>query len=259
MSFLELRTLYEEFLKRCKEAGVDPKTIDFEMIIDSDLSYYENLTRLETEIVGLIPTPVEIEELEYYKKRVEELEKRIREMERVVPIEEIDKLRREVKKWKERYEKAKKAIREVKATPGLTEEDVARIVRETIKEITLPLGKVLKNIGERIKKLEERAVPPEVVPVTVEEAYEEWGPPPPFNPREIPPSGSQITNYIKDILSLMHVKAREFGKEVEELTDEEIESILRQLRPSFPRQVAYFRWWRARLPAWREYWRRFFV
>jgi hypothetical protein len=162
MTFLEVRTLYEQFLKRCEEVGIDPATIDFEYEVDWSLSYYENLAKLETKIVGLTPTPVEFEELEYYKKRVEELEKRIEELEKVVPIEEIEKLRTEVKKWKEKYEKAKKTVEEVKATPGLTEEDVRKIVKETIKEITLPLGELLKTIMNRVKELEKRVTPPEV-------------------------------------------------------------------------------------------------
>jgi len=107
MTYLELERLYEWFLDRCEEAGVDPAAIDFEALVDSTLSYYENQANLETQIIGLIPTPMEAEELEYYKRRVEELEKRIEEMEKVVPMEEIEKLREEVRKWKERYKKVK--------------------------------------------------------------------------------------------------------------------------------------------------------
>jgi hypothetical protein len=167
MTFLEVKTLYEQFLKRCEEVGIDPYTIDFEAEVDWNLRYHENLAKLETKIIGLIPAPVEIEELEYYKKRVEELEKRIEELEKVVPIEEIEKLRAEVRKWKEKYEKAKKTIEEVKATPGVTEEDVRKIVKETMKEIALPLGELLKTIMNRIKELEKRVAPPTV---TVERA-----------------------------------------------------------------------------------------
>jgi len=171
MTYLELEKLYEWFLNRCDELGIDPWTIDFEAIVDNTLSYYENQARLERELVSLTPAPVEFEELEYYKKRVEELERRIRELEKQVPEEEIERLKREVREWKEKYERAKRTIEEVKRTPGLTEEDVAKIVRETIKEVTLPLGQVLKMIVDRIKRLEETAVaapvrveiPPEVV------------------------------------------------------------------------------------------------
>jgi predicted transcriptional regulator len=167
MTYLELEKLYEWFLERTKELGIDPAIIDIEMILDSTLTYYENQARLEREILGLIPTPIEITELEESKRRVEEFEKRIEELEKVVPIEEIEKLRAEVRKWKEKYEKAKKTIEEVKATPGVTEEDVRKIVKETMKEIALPLGELLKTIMNRIKELEKRVAPPTV---TVERA-----------------------------------------------------------------------------------------
>lgn len=161
MTYLEVERLYEFFLSRCKELEIDPKAIDFEYLIDWDLSYWENHARIESELIGLIPVPVEIEELEFWKKRVEELEKRIEELEKVVPIEEMERLRGEVKKWKERYEKVKKTIEKVKITPGLTEEDVVRIVRESLKEFGRALAPVLKALLERIKALEER--PPEFI------------------------------------------------------------------------------------------------
>jgi polyhydroxyalkanoate synthesis regulator phasin len=167
MTFLEVRVLYEQFLKRCEEVGVDPATIDFEYEVDWSLRYHENLVNLEKKIIGLIPTPPELEELSYYKRRVEELEKQIEKLRDTVHIEEIEKLKDEIKKWKERYEKAKKTIEEVKATPGLTEEDVRKIFKETIKEVTLPLGELLKAIMNRIRELEKKVAQPTV---TIERA-----------------------------------------------------------------------------------------
>jgi len=215
MTYLELERLYEWFLNRCRELDIDPATIDFEAIVDSALSYYENQARLETELIGLIPTPVEVEELEYYKKRVEELERRIKELERVIPMEEIEKLRAEVKKWREKYEKAKRTIERVKATPGLTEEDVARIVRETIKEVTLPLGKVLKALGERIKALERAVtvapVPTvrlEIPPEVLEKAAAPTLPPPKVRKARCLRCGKEEPQFVEETVLIM---AKLFG------------------------------------------------
>jgi hypothetical protein len=166
MTYLEVANLYEWFLKRCSEVGIDPATIDFEAEVDWSLSYWENQANLETKILKFIPTPIpELEELEYYKKRVEELEKTIKELEKQVRPETIEKLKAEIENWKKKYEEAKKEIEKIKATPGLTEEDVRIIVKETIKEITLPLGEILKGIVKKIKELEERvsAIPEKVL------------------------------------------------------------------------------------------------
>jgi len=167
MTYLELERLYEWFLNRCREMGVDPAAVDFEMIVDSSLSYYENQGLLETKIVGLIPTPTEIEELEYYKRKVEELEAKIAELEKIVPIEEIEKLRSEIKKWKQRYEEARKTLERVKETPGLTEEDVIRIVRQELKEVGRALKPLFQFLAERIKMIEKRIAelaPPITIP-----------------------------------------------------------------------------------------------
>jgi hypothetical protein len=158
MTFLEVMRLYEFFLDKCREIGIDPAMIDFEAEVDWSLSYYENQAILETKILKFIPTPIpEFEELEYYKKRVEELEKRVRELERLARPEVVDKLKKEIEEWKRKYEEAKRMIEKIKATKELTEEDVRLIVRETIKEVTLPLGEILKGIVKKIKELE-RAV-----------------------------------------------------------------------------------------------------
>lgn len=156
MTYLELEKLYEWFLERCRELDIDPYSIDFEMIVDSTLDYYENQARLEQEFIGLIPTPPELEELEYYRKRVEELEKEIEKLRKTIPEEEIERLRNEIKKWRKKYEEAKRIIEKTKRTEGLTEEDVARITQRVVKETLKPLREVFKTILRRVRTLEER-------------------------------------------------------------------------------------------------------
>jgi len=182
MTRLELETLYKEFLKRCEEAGVDPESIDFYALVDPKLTYYENLARIEAEIVEIMPIPVELEEVEYYKKQVEELEKRIEELEKIVPVEEIEKLRRQVKKYKELAKKREEEIRRLVDTiprVGVSKEEVERIVKaeiEKIKIATRELGAVLKAIIERIRELEKRVVPPAITVEKVELMFPELPP-----------------------------------------------------------------------------------
>jgi len=157
MTFAEFLALFVWGYNRAEEVGIpDPETFILEQLdyLDPSLTYYENQAILETKIIGYYPTPPEIEELEYYKKRVEELERKLKELERVVKPEEIEKLRREVEEWKKRYEQAKKTIEELKRTPGLTEEDVSRIVRENLKDFGRALGEGLKAIAVRVRELE---------------------------------------------------------------------------------------------------------
>lgn len=210
MTYLELERLYEWFLNRCRELDIDPYLIDFEAIIDSSLSYYENQGLLETQILGLIPTPREFEELEYYKKKVEELEKRIKELEKVVPTEEIERLKEEIKKWKERYEKARKTIEEIKRTPGLTEEDVVRIVREELKEFGRELGVILVAIGERIEAIEKsiRKITPTITVPTAPIRYK---------PIVEVESDFELIREELDVLSIPFELRRKFEKELEKM------------------------------------------
>jgi hypothetical protein len=169
MSFAEFLALYVWAYNRAEEIGIpDPETFVFESLdeLDPSLSYYENQAILETKLLKFLPTPIpELEELEDYKRKVEELEKKIRELEKIAKPETIEKLKAEIENWKKKYEEAKKEIEKIKATPGLTEEDVRAIVKETIKEITLPLGEVLRGMAKRIREIEARIaeIPPPVV------------------------------------------------------------------------------------------------
>ena len=275
MTFPEFLALYVWAYNRADEIGIpDPETLVFELFdeLDPSLSYSENQAILETKLLTFIPTVVQIPELEEHKAKVEDLEKRIEELEKIVPLEEIERLREDIKEWRERYKEAKKLFEEIKRTPGLTEEDVVRIIREQLKEFGKALGPALKALVGRVRKIEERVVRPEVRPATIEEAFEEWGPPAPFHSAELQPLGKQVLDHIKTILSLSFDKfIREKGLDPAELTTEELfnlereftqlskeslDSLARQFYPSFPRQYSYFRWWLQRVESWREWWRR---
>lgn len=250
ISFVEFLALYVWAYNRAEELGF-PSPSDYVIesldYLDPSLKFSE--LKAQFELKGISEAvPTEMEELEYWKKRAEELEKEIEKL----GVKEKEELEAELKKWKKRYEELKKVLEAVKVTKELTEEDVAKIVKEQLKQFAEGLKPVLAQVMKRVREAERKAI----VPTTVEEAYEEWGPPAPFHSREVPPTGSQLTSYIKDILALMYVKAKvEYGKEIEELTEEEVMAICEQLYPSFPRQVSYFIWWHRRLPSWREWWR----
>jgi len=181
------------------------------MIVDSDLDYYENQARLDEEIIKAMPAEIpELEELEFYRRRVAELERRIAELERRIPTEEYERLRKALDEWKRRYEETKRMLEEVKRTPGLTEEDVARIVRKALKEIGEPLGRVIKSLHERIRALEEAVtkLPPaarvEVVipPEAIERA---WRVEPPITIREVtcPKCGKREPQLVEETLLVM--------------------------------------------------------
>jgi len=251
IGFPEFLALYVWAYNRAEELGF-PSPSDYVIesldYLDPELSYEE--LKAQFELRGISEAiPTEIEELEYWKKRAEELEKEIERL----GGKEKEELEAELKKWKSKYEELKKTFEKVKETKGLTEEDVMRIVKEQLKQFALALKPILSQVIKAQKEKEKK----EVYPATTEEAYEEWGPPAPFHSREVPPTGSQLTSYIKDILALMYVKAKkEYGKNVDELTEKEVMAICKQLYPSYPRQVSYFLWWYKRLPSWREWWRR---
>jgi len=174
MTFPEFLALYVWAYNRADEVGIpDPETLVFELFdeLDPSLSYSENQAILETKLLTFIPTVVQIPELEEHKAKVEDLEKRIEELEKIVPLEEIERLREDIKEWRERYKEAKKLFEEIKRTPGLTEEDVVRIIREQLKEFGKAIGPALKTLSTKMRRIEERIVRPEVRPATIEEAF----------------------------------------------------------------------------------------
>lgn len=275
MAFPEFLALYVWGYNRAEEIGVpDPETLIFELLdeLDPSLSYYENQAILETKLLAFMPTVVQIPELEEHKAKVEDLEKRIKELERVIPLEEIERLKEDIKEWRKRYEETKKLFEEIKKTPGLTEEDVVRVVREQLKEFGKALGPALRILVEKIKRIEERVIKPGIKPATIEEAFEEWGPPAPFHSTELPPLGKQILDYIKTILSLSFGKfirkkglnpaeltpeeLADLDREFTRLNKEELDSLAKQFQPSYPRQYAYFKWWLQRVESWKEWWKR---
>jgi len=105
MTFLELKSLYEWFKNRCKELGLDPKNFDFEMILDSTLDYYENKTKLEELLIGYAIPSKEIEELEFYKRLAEKYEKELNELKKKKYHPKIDEILNQIKKLKEEIRK----------------------------------------------------------------------------------------------------------------------------------------------------------
>lgn len=156
MTYLELERLYEWFLNKCFESGISPDYIDFEAEIDPSLSYYENQRILEDKIFWLSsPTYFkELEEIEYYKKKVEELERKLKEMEKIVPTDEIERLKKEVEEWKKKYNAAKKQIIELKKG-GMTREEIEKMIKREMREVATALKNVFSMLLSRMKEYEE--------------------------------------------------------------------------------------------------------
>jgi len=119
--------------------------------VDPDLSYDELKTEVEAYLMP-VGVPTEMEELEYWKKKAEELEKEIEKLRARLPEEEIAELRRQLEQWKKRYEEVKAMYEKVKKTRGLTEEDVARITEEVLKPVMRALGKELEYSFRMIRE-----------------------------------------------------------------------------------------------------------
>lgn len=108
MNFLQVYKLYEIFLDRCNIYGIDPQTIDFDAIVDWSLTYEENKDLLDRNLLAFKPAEEfynrEWEELEYWKKKAEELEKKLEEVEKSgifkekerEYIEEINRLKKKI-------------------------------------------------------------------------------------------------------------------------------------------------------------------
>jgi len=159
ISFGQFLSLYVWAYNRAEELGwPDPETFVFESLDHVDpLGTFEEL-KADLEMRGIreLGPPPELEELEYYKERVKELEKEIARLEKIVPIEEIEKLRREVKKYKELAEKRMKEIERMR------ERRPVGITREELKELLKPVGEALKGLLERVRAVEERVVAPPI-------------------------------------------------------------------------------------------------
>jgi len=182
--------------------------------VDPSLTYDELKTEVEAYLMP-VSTPAELEELEYWKKRAEELEREIEKLRTRIPEEEIRKLEEQIEEWKRRYEEVKAMYEKVKKTPGLTEEDVARITREVIKPITRALGKELEyaftmirenqrvlmdsltELSKRIEELEKRAaisveLPPEITEAVTEALRMPYAPEPYMEMRPCARCGKEV-------------------------------------------------------------------
>jgi len=188
ISVPEMYALYVHAYNLAEKYGYpDPEVEALSILdkVDPSLTYDELKTEVEAYLMP-VSTPAEMEELEYWKKRAEELEREIEKLRTRIPEEEMRKLEEQIEEWKRRYEEVKAMYEKVKKTPGLTEEDVARITREVIKPITRALGKELEyaftmirenqrvlmdslsELSRRIEDLEKRVVAPPAVEIPVE-------------------------------------------------------------------------------------------
>ena len=140
MTFIELRNLYIYTKNRAKELGVpDPETTAKELldrVFDPSLTYVENLGLVDAELIKLgVPTelPKELEELEYWKKRVKELEEELKK--RPMP-----RLEEELKRLRERIDRLEKLIKE------------RVITRAEYEKFRREVGEALSKIVEGIRK-----------------------------------------------------------------------------------------------------------
>lgn len=154
MTFIELRNLYVYTKNRAKELGIpDPETTAKELldrVFDPSLTYAENLGLVDAELIKLgVPTelPKELEELEYWKKRVKELEEELRK--RPVP-----KVEAELRKLRERIERLEKLIKERVVT------------REEYEKLRLAVSEAFKRLITSLREFV-RARPPAVPTVPI--------------------------------------------------------------------------------------------
>jgi len=230
MTFIELRNLYIYTKNRAKELGVpDPETTAKELldrVFDPSLTYAENLGLVDAELIKLgVPTelPKELEELEFYKKKVEELEKKLKR----AGVEEIERIRDELKRLRREF-------------------------REAIRRLTEEIREVRER--ER-KRVEERRVEEEKRPrVEIPEKFKV----PLYHPEElIPPTMSQLRKYFKTIVNAMRFLAlRIYGRDLNTLTARELGELFNRVKFSFPRQAYYFVWLRMNQPeVFNKWWR----
>lgn len=105
-TFLELQNLYNFFIKKCKELGLDYQTFDFEHEIDYSLSYSENKALIEQKLIDIAyPSvePEEINELEYYKKELEKLRNK-------KEIRVLEKVERKIGLWNEKLKELERKL-----------------------------------------------------------------------------------------------------------------------------------------------------
>ncbi len=150
-SFLELKKLYEYFVRLAYEHGIDPQAFDFEQdVIDWSLDYYENKRRIE-EIFGVFEAE---EKLEKYK---EELKERGEEKYKEI-LRRINRVESEIKSLKEGLRKLN-----IESIIALRDEirNLIRFIEEifSIGEIEgTPFKKVIGEIDETFARFDSEII-----------------------------------------------------------------------------------------------------
>ncbi|RLJ08618.1 MAG: hypothetical protein DRP12_00185 [Candidatus Aenigmatarchaeota archaeon] len=173
MTFLELRTLFDQFKRLCDEYYIDYKTVDFRAIIDPALSYAENLTRIKEEITGEYPPGAEFEELRFYKERVASLERELEKLKesKVTPAE-LNKVKRELEKTKKELERAREEAKRKSEDYKLT----IRLLREALSVAEKRIEELEKALAEARARPPAPPTPPPTAPPTIAEIPEELKP-----------------------------------------------------------------------------------
>ncbi len=133
VSFPQFLALYVYAYNKAEEYGFsDPETTVMELFdrIDPDLSYDELKSEIEAYLIPV--SAPEMEELEFWKRRAEELEK---ELKKAVSPKVYEELKRELERVKKRLEEREREIEELKRYG----------VREEIKEQTKEFEEIIKE------------------------------------------------------------------------------------------------------------------
>jgi len=153
MTFIELKHLFN-FLEEVEALypEFDPETVDIEAILDPSLSYEENKQILAEHLVE-IGIPYQVVEEAFYKTERPELEleemwEKIRTTPQWKLREEIDRLKRQVKKLKEERESLRRRLK-------LLEERMKKEREEAVREIKLKreYGRITPEDIEALRKL----------------------------------------------------------------------------------------------------------
>ena len=156
ISFPEFLALYVWAYNRAEELGFsDPEVYVLEMLdeLDPNLTYDELKAEFEMKALPAAYPPAEAEELEYWKRRAEELERELEEIKKKVPFEKQKELEAEIKKLKDKYERLKTMFERIKRTPGLTEEDVIRIMKNILKPGVKEIFMAIKALRQSVDAL----------------------------------------------------------------------------------------------------------
>lgn len=159
MTFIEVVNLYKNIKKLAEEMGIpDPETWVQNNwdLVDSTLSYSENLARLESEVYTYgreAYMPEELEEMEFWKKRAEELEKQLKH---AFTLEQKRELERKIRELKHKLKRKEAEIERLRQ----------RAIPEEEREKLLEYEDMLKDasIEELLTSLEllEKEIPSEM-------------------------------------------------------------------------------------------------